>query len=359
MALSETCANVDNVSMSVHNYLIAKFSCELEWSRNGEVGAFMSSRLTMALAVLFLLGAIVAGYWGLAVSRQPAPLPALPTAPSVQAPSAVAPAPPTEDPLRQPVVILLHDVPPYVALKAEDLVVERLKVAPSGSFTSIDQVLGRSSWRTLRAGSWLTESSFEGGGALARMIRPSERALALSVDDVIGAGGQLNPGDYVDVLLYLPQDALNTDRSSQVVVPALRVLSVGDMLGPTLDGNAAQNLTAEQRLAQEQRRSAARTVVVAVPQVLLSRLMLATQSGVLRLAVRSAEEKNLEQYWASASDVPGQAVAVRLDSVRRDLSQFSQLSLSSPARAPNGAQPVRGPRPVEVIRGNQISQQTP
>lgn len=317
----------------------------------------MSSRLTMILAVLFLLGALVAGYWGLAVTRQPAPIPVPVQAPVVQAPLAPAIAPTVEDPTRQPVVIALRDVPPYVALKAEDLVVERLKVAPADSFSSIDAVVGRSSWQTLRAGSWLSQSSFESGGALARMIRPNERALALMVDEVIGAGGQISPGDYVDVLLYLPQDGSNADRSSQTAVPALRVLSVGDMLGPTLDGKSAQSLTAEQRLAQEQRRATARTVVVAVPQVLLSRLMLATQSGVLRLAVRSAEEKNLEQYWASEGTSNGEAIAVRLDTARRDLQQFSQLSLGAPVRSPTGTQAPRGPRPVEVIRGAQVAQQ--
>jgi pilus assembly protein CpaB len=320
----------------------------------------MSSRLTMVLAVFFLLGAIVAGYWGVVVSRQPAPQPVAVQAPVEPVTPAPAPAssPPPEDPLRQPVVVLLHDVPPYVALKAEDLAIERLKVAPAGSFSSVEQVLGRSSWRTLNAGSWLNETSFASGGALAKMIRPQERALALNVDEVIGAGGQLSPGDYVDVLLYLPQDALNTQSSSQVAVPALRVLSVGELLGPTLDGNPARNSTAEERQNQEARKASARTVVVAVPQVLLSRLMLATQAGVLRLAVRSAEENNLEQYWASEGG-QDQMVAVRLDSAQRDLLQFSRLSMGGAVRAPSGTQAPRGPRAVEVIRGAQISQQTP
>lgn len=322
----------------------------------------MSSRLTMALAVFFLLGAIVAGYWGIVVSRQPAPQPVAVQAPVVNpAPAAPTPAPtspPPEDPLRQPVVVLLRDVAPYVALKAEDVVIERLKVAPAGSFSSVDQVVGRSSWRTLSAGSWLNESSFASGGTLARMIRPQERALAVNVDEVIGAGGQLNPGDYVDVLLYLPQDALNAESSSQIAVPALRVLSVGELLGPTLDGNPARNSTAEERQSLEARKASARTVVLAVPQVLLSRLMLATQAGVLRLAVRSAEEKNLEQYWAMEN---GQdpMVAVRLDSAQRDLLQFSRLSMGGAVRAPSATQAPRGPRAVEVIRGAQLSQQTP
>lgn len=43
-------------------------------------------------------------------------------------------------------------------------------------------------------------------------------------------------------------------------------------------------------------------MVLAVPEALLSRLMLAAQAGVLRLAVRSAEEKRLARYWAGESE---------------------------------------------------------
>lgn len=320
----------------------------------------MSSRFTMVLAVFFLLGALVAGYWGLVTSRQPVPLPV--EAPVVQAQPAppVTPAPSVaiEDPTRQPVVVLVRDVPAYVAIKADDLVIERLKVAPLGSFVAIDEVVGRTAWRTLTAGSWLSESSFEAGGALARMIRADERALALTVDEVIGAGGQLSPGDYVDALLYLPQDLANPNRSSQVAVPALRVLSVGALLGPTRDGKPAQNLGTDERLKLEQAKNVAHTIVVAVPQVLLSRLMLATQTGVLRLAVRSADEKNLEQYWTSENATAATA-AVRLDSARRDLLSFAQLSQNSPAPSPGTASSPRAVRTVEVIRGNQTAQKTP
>lgn len=315
----------------------------------------MSSRITMVLAIILLLGAIVAGALGVVVSKEP---PAPPVeAPVVQAPPPVEvppPPAPVEDVVRQNVVVLARDVPAYTPLTADDLAVERLKVAPVGSFGKVDDVIGRSTWRTLAAGTWLSESSFEAGGTLARMIRPDERALALTVDEVASAAGQLSPGDYVDVLLYLPQDTDNLTRSSQVVVPALRVLSVGELLGPTRDGKPAQNITADERLKLEQRRASARTVVVAVPEVLMARLLLASQTGVLRLAVRSADEGNLQDYWADASARPD--VAVRLDSAKRNMVPFSQLSLSSPA---SNAGTPHGPRAVEVIRGNQVTQQTP
>ncbi|QGG77936.1 Flp pilus assembly protein CpaB [Pseudomonas syringae] len=319
----------------------------------------MSSRITLVLAVLFLLGALIAAYLGIAVSK-PAEAPAAVIPPSEPVTTETAiqtpPTPPVEDALRHNVVVLARDIPAYTAITADDLTIERLKVAPPGSFEAIDKIVGRSSWRTLTAGSWLTESSFDTGGTLARMIRPHERALALQVDEVTGASGQLSPGDYVDVLLYLPEDVSNPNRSSQVVVPALRILGVGALLGPDRNGKPVQDINADERLKQEQQRINARTVTVAVPQALVARLMLASQTGVLRLAVRSADEGNLQDYWANEAGGPD--AAERLDSANRQLVSFRQLSLG-PASAPTSGATPRTSRAVEVIRGNQITQQTP
>ncbi|MCF5199831.1 Flp pilus assembly protein CpaB [Pseudomonas syringae] len=319
----------------------------------------MSSRITLVLAVLFLLGALIAAYLGIAVSK-PAEAPAAVIPPSEPVTTETAiqtpPTPPVEDALRHNVVVLARDIPAYTAITADDLTIERLKVAPPGSFEAIDKIVGRSSWRTLTAGSWLAESNFEAGGTLARMIRPHERALALQVDEVTGASGQLSPGDYVDVLLYLPEDVSNPNRSSQVVVPALRILGVGALLGPDRNGKPVQDINADERLKQEQQRINARTVTVAVPQALVARLMLASQTGVLRLAVRSADEGNLQDYWANEAGSPD--AAERLDSANRQLVSFRQLSLG-PASAPTSGATPRTSRAVEVIRGNQITQQTP
>ncbi|MEB0041636.1 MULTISPECIES: Flp pilus assembly protein CpaB [unclassified Pseudomonas] len=315
----------------------------------------MNSRVTLGFAVFLLLGALFAGYWGLVLSR---PTSAPIAVPVIQTPVPVAVTPAVqsvEDSLRQPVLVLTRDLPPGTPITAADVLIERVIVAPVGIFNKVEDAVGRSALRVLSAGTWLSDSSFDAGGALARMIRPSERALAVAIDEVIGAGGQLNPGDYVDVMLFLPQDGLNVDRSAQLVIPALRVLSVGELLGPTLDGQAAgRALSDDDKLKLEQRRSSARNVVLAVPEQLLSRLMLATQSGTLRLAVRSAEEKNLQRYWAGENDL-----AARLDSTNRNLMHFEQLSLGGPGKTNPVTSAPRGMRQVEIIRGNQITQQTP
>lgn len=308
----------------------------------------MSSRISMILAGLLLVGALIAGYWGLVLSR-PEP------APAVQPLASTIAVTPAEDPTRQSVVVLAHDVPPFVALTAADLTLEKLRTAPAGSLTTLEQAIGRVPWRSLEAGTWLTEQSFDAGGSLARMIRPGERALAVAVDEVSGAGGQLNPGDYVDVMLYLRQENGNPQPSAQTVIPALRLLGVGDQLGLTNDGKPGSPVaTSAQDLAkQQQSRAAARTVLLAVPEQLMTRLVLAIQAGVLRLAVRSADERLLSRYWAGEGDAPG-----NLQNANRDLYQFTQLAFTqAPRKVAQSSAPRRAG--VEVIRGNQATQQTP
>jgi len=311
----------------------------------------MNSRVTMGLAAVLLLGAIVVGYWGLMLSRQPAPVAQVPAAPAVAMEKTLAAA---EDQTRQPVVVLLHDVPPFTPLTAADVAVEKLRSAPAGSLSSVEQAVGRTPWRHLSAGTWLNDESFQAGGSLARMIHSDERALTVAVDEVIGAAGQLIPGDYVDVLLYLRQDASNLQQSAQIVVPAMRVLGVGEQYGLTNDGQpATPALSADEKLKQDQRRIAARTVVLAVPEQLLSRMMLAAQVGTLRLAVRSSEEQRLAKYWAGETQSPA-----HVDNANSQLFQFTQLALGAAPKAP-AAGGHGGARPMEVIRGNQLSQQAP
>jgi pilus assembly protein CpaB len=96
-------------------------------------------------------------------------------------------------------------------------------------------------------------------------------------------------------------------------------------------------------------------VVLAVPEQLLSRMMLATQVGTLRLAVRSSEEQRLAKYWAGERQAPDKLVAAN-----SQLFQFTQLALGTAPKTAPGSEQSGAIRPaVEVIRGNQTNQQNP
>lgn len=317
----------------------------------------MNSRMTLVLAGVLLAGAVVTGYWGLSLSREPV----MESAPS----STIAPMSPAgqvgtqlqaqvDEQQRTNVVVLAREVPPLVPITRDDLAVERLRLAPPGSFSNPDDLVGRSVWRQTPAGTVLNQAAFDMGGPLAKMIRAQERAIAVAVDEVIGGGGHLSPGDYVDVLLYLRQDERNNDQTAQVLIPALRLLSVGDALGVTNQGDAAQSpLGAD----DNRRRRPPTTAVLAVPEQLLTRFMLATQVGSLRLAVRSADEQLLAGYYA------GDELDADIAEAQRQLFQFEKLAQRSaePRPQPQLQSGVTSPSvpSIQVYRGNDATRQIP
>jgi len=318
----------------------------------------MNSRVTMVLAGLLLVGAVIAGYWGLSLSRQPEVVVAESVEPTEPVPAITLPSLPLvsqeDEPERVPVVVLAQAVTAMSTISAEDLLVEELRVAPPGSFAESEALVGRVVWRDLPAGTVLNESSFETGGPLARMIRPAERALAIQVDEVISGGGHIQPGDYVDVLLFLKEDERNSDRTVQVVVPALRVLTVGSALGADRTGEPlmAPVSTEEQDSRANRRVEQARTAVLALPEGLMTRFMLASEVGKLRLAVRSIDEKLLAEYQA------GKALEDKVEDLNRQLFQFEKLALRQAKRPQPGLVPVR-PAGIPVYHGSEVSRQYP
>lgn len=327
----------------------------------------MSSRLTMILAVALFVGAIAAGYWGLIISRQ-ADESASQEFEQAAAKSASESllsdkndalnnllANKVEDVQRVPVVVLARNVKAMAQIEADDLVEETLRIAPPGSFQEAQGLVGKTVWRDLAAGTVLNEASFAVAGPLARMIKPFERALAIDVDEVTSAGGHLQPGDYVDVLLFLREDERNSDRSAQVVVPALRVLSVGQALGASNQGEPLTLPETEdeaKQSARTRRADLARTVVLAIPESLQTRFMLATQVGTLRLAVRSADEKLLAAYQS------GEEPSAKIEELKRQLFQFEKLAIRQ-VKSPQPGLVTRRPAGIPVYSGRSISRQNP
>ena len=122
----------------------------------------MNNRRSLILAALLFIGAIAAGFWGLVITRQQ-PVAQVPVTQVVEQSVATV-----EDQTRKPVVVLVRDVAPHVALTADDVTLEKLHTAPPGSFASVDQVVGRAPWRSLSA----------------RMVAASRKVIAF--DTIIG-----------------------------------------------------------------------------------------------------------------------------------------------------------------------------
>lgn len=249
----------------------------------------MNSTVLRLLAVALALGALAVGYVGYRASQSPEP--------------AAQSAPPPE-PARDETVFAARAIPAGRAIAAEDLSVVRVLQRPVRAYASKEAVVGQAPWTAIAAGEMLLSGHFVHKSPLAHVVRPGERAVAVQVDEVIGTGGFLMPGDEVDVLLYLRADKETGERSSaQVVLHQVRVLAFGNLLEtsrsdavserePTATGSLTAKgpgKSAPKNHGDEPTGKKSKTAVLAVPEAATARLMLAESSGKLRLALYGAQ----------------------------------------------------------------------
>lgn len=292
----------------------------------------MNSRLLAVFAVVLLLGAVIAGYLGYKVSTQG-------SASSTKSQAAVLPA---DAKGKVAVAIAARDIPAGTEMKEQDFYLEYLRQSPPGSYAEIKPLVGIKPWIDIKAGTIVSTAHTQPGGQLARLIRADERAVAIGVDEVVGGGGYVAPGDYVDVLVFIPADKANDiPESAQVVLPALRVLSYGTRMSRGGDTEGDEKKKDDSR--------GPRTAVLAVPEKFTTRLMLASNAGSLRLAVRSAEAGFHQRYES------GQSAESIVSSEMRNLIALS--SLSPQAKRTSLASSVRAQDrepAVTIYRGKDI-----
>ncbi|MFC5743249.1 Flp pilus assembly protein CpaB [Dyella tabacisoli] len=167
---------------------------------------------------------------------------------------------------------------------------------PPASYASVDAVAGEVPLVDVPKGAAITAGLLAHGVALA--LRPGERALAVPVDELAGAGHRIFPGDYVDVFLSLKDTqpaGMNTSKEDQtqtrLLLSRLRVLAYGEQDLPAAPPSASKQANSP-RPDQASTKSASngpqppRTAVLAVPVAEVDRLLLGAQNGKLALALR-------------------------------------------------------------------------
>ncbi len=174
-----------------------------------------------------------------------------------------------------------------ISFKAETAV-------PSEAIENPAEVVGKQALVNIAAGSPIRRPLFPDASLLSQALRENERAIAVKVDELIGVGGFLQPGDRVDVIVYLRNDNAQHVKDSQAIfiLHAVRVLAYGEDLPAAVDeaaaGKEAATSKTEKGSEAAKNRRASRTAVVAVKTEEATRLALAENIGILRLALRPA-----------------------------------------------------------------------
>lgn len=268
----------------------------------------MSSRFAVFLAITLLGGALVFAYLAWQLSQTPAPVTVMEPEPVTE------PEEPVVELTGYPVVFAREQIGPEIPITQEQLETFLLPVQPPETYSDAEDLVGKRSWRSIAVGEMVRPGHLRIGSGLATTIHADERAVAVSVDEVIGGGGFLSPGDKVDVLLYLRDAPKGGYPSAQIVLQDVRLLSFAEKVQP---------LPETARVEDEEERTEFRgvTAVLAVPEQDVTRLMLASSAGTLRLALRSA----LSDGVADDDLLTPEKTELVVDDKEREIEEFSRL----------------------------------
>ncbi len=196
------------------------------------------------------------------------------------------------------VVVSKRAIAPNTVLTADDVQSIPYPLSAGGTFSETSAVVGKEIYVALPQGEVLRQQHFEISSVLAEQVSPGFRALAVAVDETIGTGGYLMPGDKVDVLF-----ATRANRESGNVSVSRRILTDIKVLafGNVLQGSAPTGDEASGKRS--------RTAVLEVPEADISKLLLAETAGSLRLA--AVGERELEQLKLEAT--PTERAEIRAD----------------------------------------------
>lgn len=305
----------------------------------------MNSRVMLILALVLILGAIIAGYLGYQTTQEArlASERAIIEAERAKAQAVVVPG-------KVPVVVAAREIPAYKELTADDVVIDYITREPPFTFRTTEPLLGQALQVPVKPGTLISQEHLQPGSEIARLLKPGERAVAIPVDEVVGGGGFVQPGDIVDVLLFAQGDN-RPSASAQVVMRALRVVGFGiQLIGP--EGGPQ---TAESKQGSRAERQRARTAVLAVEEKEVTRLMLASSIGTLRLAIRPAGELVPADEASEGVDLARAVEARKKDEETRLLRASEIVPPAGPEARPAAPAGSRQPRPaqppVQIFRG--------
>lgn len=259
--------------------------------------------------------------------------------PSKQAEQTVAAVAPVDTSLK-PVVVASSALAYGAKLDESKLVLRRMPAdaIPDGAFSSIEQVLKHDAegpplvLTAIAEREAILPAKISGPGSrpsVATQITEGMRAYAVSVSDESGVGGNILPGDWVDVVLARETSDDRKDRGlvSEVVVQNIRVLGLDLNADPTSTETSVPN-----------------TATLEVKLEDVQKLAVAAQLGKLSLALRRT----------------GAAEVARVRPVHA--SQVSAAGGGGPAPAPRQAAPVRAPAPqgntIMIVAGGTPSRVT-
>lgn len=232
------------------------------------------------------------------------------------------------------------------ALRPEHFAVEArpARYIPPNAVTSAAALAERSARWDLVPGDILLEDKLYAKGEASAPLRipDGKRAVAVAVDEVVGVAGFVQPGSLVDVIAVV---AVDNNPVSKLVLQNVPILAV------------AQEDEAPEHRKKSRGARISSSVTLAVTPAEAEKLVLATERGKIRLAMRAPDETAVVQ---TAGSSPASLQGVPRKSAPRPAAAWPKARKERAARPPRPAPAPAAPQPapegVDVIRGGRLEQ---
>ena len=202
------------------------------------------------------------------------------------------------------VIVAIKEIKAGAKITKENLGIKEIPAQAiiEGSSDSAEAFLGRFAKSTIQKEEILTESRLVkkgSAGGLSIVIPENMRAITIKVNDVVGVGGFINPGDHVDVIsVYKNREVANKDGSlsegeaySKIILQNVLVLATADKIYDP------SNLSESVAMIVEQ-------VTLALPPTDAEKLTLAFAKSLLHLTLRPyGESKIAKTYGVTPEEV--------------------------------------------------------
>jgi pilus assembly protein CpaB len=150
---------------------------------------------------------------------------------------------------------------------------------PPHAYSSIDSVKGQTTKIFLGALEPVLESKLSSvGGGLSMMVPHSMRASSVTVNLVSSVSGFVVPGDHVDVLVTVDQQAQQQIATTKTILQNIEVVAAG--------------VKTEQKDQQDKPNTDQQTITVLVDPPSAERMALAMHEGKIHLTLRNPEDQD-------------------------------------------------------------------
>jgi pilus assembly protein CpaB len=252
-------------------------------------------------------------------------------------------------------IAAMRDLPAGTRLKKTDLKLVKVteKDMPRTAVTDMNQLIDRALLYPLNSNELISSTKVTGlssAEGLAAIIEPGKRAISVTVSDVSGAGGLVQPRSHVDVLFT--KTGSMKEAVTSTILQDIVVLSVGRLTeaGQTIDPRATR--------PQNQ----AATLLVTPEQA--QKIELAKNQGKISLALRNPMDKAVtdeDPATAYSLNIGPKTVRGNVPNIRND-GVWKNLMGDDPPPAPKPRveEKKEPPRPravVDVYRGDKHVQE--